>query len=272
MSVLLVSRGTMSGGQLIGQCLSERLGFRYVTREVLSAAVNAHGDLASRALESLAHASRDYARFSALRRPYTILMRLALLEYAQQGNLAYFGYSGHLLVEGIAHFVRVRLLAPAALRVQMTIRRMGGSEDDARDYIQRVDEERVRWARFVYGRDIRDPGQYDLCINMEKADENAVCDMLAYFVRHEAFRPTPASLAALDDLMLSTRVLSELVLHPETYELEVGAKSRKGTVLLEGPYLEEKQLERVLELAHVVPGVKAVDYQPGYAPAMALST
>lgn len=271
MSVLLVSRGTMSGGQIIGRCLAEHLGFHYVTRELLIAAVNAHGDLASRVLESLPRASREYARFSALRRPYTILMRLALLEYAKQDNLAYFGYSGHLLLEGISHFVRVRLLAPVSLRVPMTIKRLGVSEDEAREYIQKVDEERVLWARFMYGRDIRDPGQYDLCINMEKADESAVCDMLACFVRNQAFRPTPESLAALDDLVLATRVLAELVLHSETYDLEIGAKARSGSVLLEGPYLEEKLRERVLELAHGVEGVNAVEYQPGYAPVTQLT-
>jgi hypothetical protein len=262
----------MSGGQIIGQCLAENLGFRYVTREELTALVNAHGGLASRIVDSLSSAARDYARFSELRRPYKILMRMALLEYVERGNLAYFGYSGHLLLEGIPHFVRVRLLAPLAVRVQMTKERMGIGEDEAIEFIRRADEERVSWARFMYGRDIRDPGQYDLCINMEKAAPQAVCDMLAYFVRHEAFRPTKRSAAALEGLTLATRVLTELVLDPQTHELEIGATVRDGCVLLEGPYIEERSLDRVRELARRVAGVKEVEYQPGWAPALDFAT
>ncbi|MEJ2422765.1 MAG: cytidylate kinase family protein, partial [Acidobacteriota bacterium] len=174
-------------------------------------------------------AARDYQAFSRLRRPYQILMRVALLEYARTGNLAYFGYSGHLLLKKIQHFVRVRLLAPVDLRIRTTMSRLDIGKEEAEGYIRGVDEERTRWARFMYGRDIRDPGLYDICINMEEA---------------------------------------ELVTGRETYTYEVGASAHAGTVLLEGPYLEPEEKERVMAVADGVPGVKKVEYRPGYAPTM----
>jgi cytidylate kinase len=270
-SVVLISRGTMSGGQIIGRCLAERMGFRCVSREELSGAVNAHGGLANRILNSLPRAARDYAKFSELRRPYKILMRMALLEYAREGNLAYLGYSGHLLLEGIPHFLKVRLLAPLRMRVKMTMERLDCTETNAAEFIEKFDEERVSWARFMYGRDIRDPNQYDLCINMDKAPIEAVCDLLVYFVKHAAFQPTSESMAALDDVCLATSVLTALVLRPDTLALEIGATARSGRVLLEGPFLEDEPLATVCQIAQAVPGVREVEYQPGYAPALAFA-
>ncbi|MEJ2368676.1 MAG: cytidylate kinase family protein, partial [Acidobacteriota bacterium] len=140
MAVLLISRGSMSGGQIIGQCLAHTAGFKCVTREDLVASVNRHGELAERVTAAVPQAARDYQAFSRLRRPYQILMRVALLEYARTGNLAYFGYSGHLLLKKIQHFVRVRLLAPVDLRIRTTMSRLDISKEEAEGYIRGVDE------------------------------------------------------------------------------------------------------------------------------------
>ena len=178
MPTLLVSRGSMSGSQIIAQCLSHSSGFRCVTREDLVPLVNRYGELATRVTASISEATRNYEKFSELRRPFKILMRLALLEYARQENLAYFGYSGHLLVDGIAHFIRVRLIAPLELRIKTTMERMGCTEDEAGDYIKRSDEERAHWARFMYGKNISDPRLYDLCINLDRMSFSTACSTM----------------------------------------------------------------------------------------------
>jgi len=270
MAVLLISRGTMSGGELLATCLTHTAGIRCVTREDLVASVNRHGELATRVTAEIGRAARDYEQFSASRRPYKILMRHALLEYARQDNLAYFGYSGHLLVEGIAHFVRVRLLAPFDLRVKMTMSRLGCSHEVAEEYIRTADEERVRWARFMYGKNIRDPSLYDLCLSIERVSIPTVCSILKRAVEEQELQPTVESIAAMDDEFLATSVLVALVTHPATFSLEMGATAEGGRVRLEGPYLEAALLATTLDIARSVAGVVHVDYQPGYAPAFRL--
>lgn len=266
MSVLLISRGSMSGGQIIAECLSHTGGFRCLTREDLIALVNQHGEIANRVMASIEKAVTDYERFSELRRPYKILMRLALLEYARQDNLAYFGYSGHLLVEGISHFVRIRLLAPVELRVKTTVERLHCSEAEALDYIRRVDEERTRWARFMYGRNIQDPRLYDLCIHMEKISFSAVCSLLQRVLQEKEFQPTDESLAKMEEMYVAAQVEASLATHPETQAYEIGASFHGGRLLLQGPYLDDPAEALVTELASSVQGVQAVEYEPGYAP------
>jgi hypothetical protein len=121
----------------------------------------------------------------------------------------------------------------------------------------------------MYGKDIRDPHEYDLCINLTTATFPTACDFMIHATQARDFQPTPESLEAQANLFLATRVEVALLKDRETFGLEVSARGSGGNVLLEGPYLEEARLERVKDIAGSVSGVKAVEYQPGYAPSMA---
>lgn len=239
---------------------------RCLTREDLTAVVNTHGEIANQVVTSMARAAQDYSRLSALRRPYKILMQRALLEYVRQGDVAYFGYSGHLLLPGIAHAARVRILAPAQLRVELLMKRENLTEQQARERIAQVDEERSRWTRFMYGKNLKDPELFDLCINLERISFPSACNMLFNLVQQSDFRVTPESLAAVENGYLSACVLAALLDNPRTFELEVGATAEGGCVTLEGPYLEEADRSTVLDTARTVPGVADVQYKEGYAP------
>ena len=271
MAVVLVSRGSMSGGQMVAACLSRHGDFTCITREHLLTTVNEYGGIAARLADEIAKAARDYEHFTQLRRPYRILMKKALLDFCMRGDVAYFGYSGHLLLERATHLVRVRLNAPTSQRVGLTMERLGCSDPEAREYIREADEERTRWARFMYGTDIRDPTQYDVCLNMERFSPTGVCTLLRELVRHPELQPTPESLEQVEDSRVATGVLAALVTCPDTYSLELAAGFHAGTVRLEGPYLESDELARVTEVARSFPGVTEVVYEPGYAPAFLLS-
>ena len=256
----------MSGGQVIAQCLAHSSKFRCVTREDLVPLVNKYGELATKVTASINEATQDYEKFSGLRRPFKILMRMALLEYAQKGNLAYFGYSGHLLVEGIDHFIRVRLIAPMDLRIKMTVERLHCLESEARDMIKRTDEERSHWARFMYGRNISDPRLYDMCINLERMSFSTASSMLIHMVLEKEFQPTEESLRAMDNLYKATRIEAALVTNPKTNSYEISASVSGGKAKLEGPYLEDAKRSLVLDVAASVPGIESLEYEPGYAP------
>ena len=266
-TVLLVSRGTMSGGQTIGECLAQHEGIRYLTREHLLTVVNSYGDLATRVTAQIEKATGAYEQFSELRRPYQILMKRALLEYARQGPLAYFGYSGHLLLDRVAHFIRIRLIAPMEVRIARTLERLGCSDAEARDYIQRVDKERTHWARLMYGLDIREPSHYDLCLNVERLSTEGACELLWHLMQQKDFQPNPESIAQVDNDYIATQVLAALVLDDKTSGLELGASVQDGVLRLEGPYLADADKSVVLSIAGSVPGVRKVEYEPGYAPA-----
>jgi Cytidylate kinase-like family len=268
MPVVLISRGTMSGGQSLGRCLSQRLSLRCVGREDLLSVVDLHGGHARKVVEIIERATRAYDQFSQHRRSFIILMRHALLGFIREDGIVYHGYAGHLLVPNAPCCMRVRISAPLPLRAKNAMQRLGLPEAQALEAVQREDDERVRWSRYLYGRDIRDPHLYDAWFSLERMSIDAVCATISAGLLEKEFQRTPEAQRLLDDLYLSTSVEAALVSDPRTLAWEIGARVRDGNVLLEGPFLEDQQMKDVLEVARAVEGAGALEYQPGCAAAL----
>jgi len=253
----------MSGGEALAHCLAERLSLRYLCREHLIEVIDAQCAHAKKVRASLDRATRAYEQFGQLRRPYIVLMRRALLGFIREGNVVYAGYASHLLVPTVPCCLRVRINAPMSLRIRNAIQRLGLPEEEAREAVLREDEQRVRWGRFMYGRDIRDPNLYDVCFLLDRMSLDSICTMVAAGLKGKDFQPTPEAAKTLEDLFLAASVEAALVSDARTLSWEIGARSRDGNVLLEGPFLEERPLADVLEVGRGVAGVRRVDYQPG---------
>jgi len=271
MPVIFISRGTMSGVRLVVDCLRERTGIRCISREDLEKIVNRNGELATRVLEKLANATSAYDQFSELRWPYMVLMRMALLEEIRRDNVVYHGYSGHLLLPSLRHLVRVRIEAPRDLRVKMTMDRLGCNQQKAGDYITEADAYRVRWARFMYGQDIRNSLLYDFHINQARVPMNAACGILEYIMAAEDFQASAESQGEVDQLHLASSIEVALVTDPRTQTLEISAEAQNGGIQLVGPYIEDSDLATIEEIALNVAGVENVNYRPGYAPKLEIN-
>ncbi len=255
----------MSGGQRLAHYLADRLGFRYARREDLLEVVDSRGEHARKVRETLDRATRAYDHFSQLRRPFLVYMRHALLGFIRAGNLVYDGYASHLLVSGIPGCMRVRVGAPLDVRARNAMERLGVTAAEAREAVLREDEERVRWVRFVYGRDIRDPALYDVCFSLERTSIETAGSMVVAGLEGAEFRDCDANDEALEDIWLGASVEAALVTDARTLAWEIGARARGGNLMLEGPFLEEPEVANVLSVAKSVEGVSSVEYQPGCA-------
>ena len=265
------ARGEMSGGQTLARCVAGRLSLRHICREDLIAVVDSHGEHAKKVRASLDRATRAYEQFSQLRRPYIVFMRRALLGLIRSGDVVYGGYASHLLVPSAPACLRVRINAGPALRIRNAVERLGVSEEEARERVFAEDEERVRWGRFMYGRDIRDPNLYDVCFAIDRISCETICEMIAAAVAQKEFERTPQMQAALDGLYLAATVEAALVGDPRTLSWEISARSEEGRIRLEGPFLEDRQLADVLDVARGVGQDRDVEYQPGYASSFAMA-
>ncbi len=264
MAVVLISRGTLSGGQEVAECLAERLHVRCVSREDLVALVDREGAHAKKVVESISTATHAYQQFSRDRRPYIVLMRRAFLELIRQGDLVYHGFACHFLVSDLSRCLKVRVNAPIEYRVEKAKERLHLSNEEALEHIRTEDETRVRWARFMYGRDVRDPTLYDICFCLRYLSVDFVSTVLAASVDRPELQPSPEQRREFNDMFLAACVDARLVSDPATSELEIGANSTGGRILLEGPYLKPQDRETVERIATAVPGVRDVTYRAGY--------
>lgn len=265
MAVVFISRGTASGVQALMDGFGTRTRATWIAREDLVRQVSQHGDWATKLVEQLSQAISAYDHFGRIRRPYIVLMRQALLEKIRHDNVIYHGFSGHLLVPRLSHFVRIRISAPLSLRVSMTMARLRCNQEHALAHISQSDEQQVRWARFMYGHDIRNPALYDLNVSLGHLTIKALCGVLEHVLQERDLQPPEELKAQVEHLFLEASVEAALVIDPRTREFEIGARLENGCMLLTGPYLEDTDREAVMEVARKVDGVGRVEFVPGYA-------
>lgn len=265
MQVVLISRGSMSSGQALANSLAERLSFRCVCREDLVKSVDSLGEYAKKVLKTIHTATRAYEQFSQSRRPYLILMRQALLRFIYEGDLIYHGHAGHLLIPDLVWCLRVRIDASMQIRTKNAIERLQLPEAEAYEAVLREDEAMGRWARFMYGKDIRDPKLYDTLFSLDRLSLEGSSAMIEAALKEKEFQPSNKDLQTLEDLCIAARAEAALVMDARLVNHEIRASSRKGQVSLEGPYLEESDLSHAIEIVRNVKGVREVDYQTGCA-------
>ena len=66
------------------------------------------------------------------------------------------------------HELKIRLLYPIETRVQRIMEQFNYSQDQARRFVEQIDEDRTKRMRYFFNADWRDPSRYDLLIRMER--------------------------------------------------------------------------------------------------------
>lgn len=266
MAIITISRGTMSGGESLAKALSARLNYPTLGRELLVEAAATIGVPEDTLRQRFEKSPNLWARLTTNRKLYVAAVQASLAEHAATGNLVYHGNAGHLLLKGVPTVLRVRLIAPMEQRVRTVMERQHMTEAAATEYIQSVDEDRIRWTRLLYGVDWSDPSLYDLVFNLEHLSVPAIGAMIAQAVEQPAFSPGASVKKALADFVLSCRVRVALATNPQTQSVDFDIRADDGAVEMRGELPEAGMLadtrlrdrDEVLRTARSVVGVKQV--------------
>ncbi len=260
MSIITISRGTLSGGQRLAGCLARSLDYRLISREVLAEAAHRYGVHEEDLARGLEQPPSFWDRFGIERQIYLTVIRATLCQLVREDNVVYHGHAGHLLLQGVDHVLRVRVIAPLAYRVKAAMTTQGVDEKGAEAYIQRRDQERISWTRFLYGAEWRDPSLYDLVINLEKVTIEAACNLIVCMVERPEFRMTPESLRQLEDLYLASHVKARLFLNPKigAAAAKIDVTATAGAVHLAGVLPGESILADVVATCRSLSEVKEV--------------
>ena len=260
MTIITISRGSATGGRLLAEGLAKTLGLHIVSREEIIQCAAQFGVPESKLDKALLDPPTFSEDVKQDRRRYLIFIQDALCEWARKDNVIYHGNAGHLLLRGISHLFRIRLIAPLEFRVQKIVERTNMTDEQAVSYIEKIDAQRRAWNLLLYGVDWLNPSLYDLTINLENMNVDAAVEIAAAGVKRREFAATARSRKDMNDLALSTRIKATLAADSVTapLELEVHADSVSGLVSLGGRIQSEKLVGVVLEIARKVPGVTSV--------------
>jgi cytidylate kinase len=266
MTVVTISRFTMSGGETLARCLAERLGIPSLSREVLKEVASRFGITESLLREQLEKTQGLIHGPSPERRVYLAALQLALAEKAQQGPFIYHGHAGHLLLKGLPQILKVGIVAPLQSRAEKLMKRENLTFEEAVKSIKQMDEGRVKWVRFLYDVEWLDPSMYDLVINVGYLSQETACELILCTLKQEQFQEKPENQGLLEDFVLASRVKVQLATHERTKGLDLEVEAEKGTVKIRGkimtggffPRGKQTTKNDLIEVTQKTPGVKKV--------------
>jgi len=263
MAIVSISRGSFSGGVAVAEAVARRLGVPCISREVVRDAAQLSGVEEGSLQATLEEPPRFWEKTPGRIPAHLNLVRTALLKRADGGDFVYHGYAGHLLLSGIAHVLRVRVIAGEADRVQAARDDFDMTEKQAVQYVKTVDTQLRKWTRFLYGVDWQDPALYDAVLRVDRIGVEGTADTIVAMTELGPFKPSAESRKAFADLLLSSTVWAALTADPRTRAANVRVAADGGSVLVTGSADGTKTLAAIAEVAGRVPGVARVDNQVG---------
>ena len=259
MAIIAISRGTFTGGQTLAERLAERLGYQCLGREeLLEAAVAAYGIPVEKLRAAMDKPPSLWERLVSDRDIYLNYVRAMLCERVRGDNLVFHSFVGHLLLPGISHVIRVRVIEDMESRIEAAVRRHHLERKDAIARIKKIDRERSEWTRFLWGVDWQDPSLYDAVINLSRMGISGACELVAHMVELEAFKPTPQSLKAMEDLALGSRVWAALAMDSAVMGAGLKVEADDGVVTITGTVGSWEMVDAIPWVARRVEGVKEV--------------
>jgi cytidylate kinase len=263
MAIVTVSHEMGSGGAEIGVALAGRLGYRYVDQDMIGQAARVYG-VGEEKLTQLDETKPSlFERFDVETQQYITVLQSALLDVAEEDNAVIMGRGGQVLLRGIPHVLRVRVMAPLDMRVKRVMKRMAGQMGETLDVrstaemIRRNDHEKFGRMRYLYDVDWGDPSLYDVVINTEKLSNEAGVDLIVGLLGRPDVAATDASRQAVRDRALASRVRAALRANSETRKYRINVEADHGVIQLEGT----AALDRAADVARGVSGVVDVKAQ-----------
>ncbi len=266
MSIITISRGSLSATEMLARKVSEKLNCRVVTREDVLRAAEKYGikETGLGELSFIEKSPKLLDKMGDRKRQYLVCFRTALLDFAVKGDFIYHGHLAQFLMTKIPYVLRILLTAPEEFRVSTLMKESGKSREEAVAYMKLIDERRLKWSHFLYGVNWKDSSNYDVVINIERIGMTLAAEMITDAVSRSEFQPTVESSKMLRNLHLAS--LSEVSLRqsPRTRgsEVEIDADAESGTLYVTGecPRVGARMWEDDIRsvLSHVE-GVKTIE-------------
>jgi len=263
MAIITISRGTKSGGLKLAEHLAGRLGYVIKSREVIIEGARKYNIMEDELLHLIEDTPTFWQRLTREHRRNLCFIQCALVDAVRQDNVIYHGYAGQLFLRDIQHVLKVRLEAPFEERVSAIMQEQQLGYEDARDYLEKMDGQRVRWVKTLYDEELRDPALYDISFNTSNLSIDTIVEIIAMTVQRDQFSTTEQSLGKLNDLSLTCEVKAALASDDKLWSIPIVVSADHGVVTLRGQVKDNSVREELNLLVNQVKGVQGCQLNLG---------
>jgi cytidylate kinase len=259
MAIITISKTSFSGGEQLAEALATRLEYPILTREeLILAAAEESGFPETKLVETMEEPPKLWQQDRDKRDAHFNLIAATFLKRCMGGNLVYHGFSGQELIRGVAHVMRVLVIADEAYRIKSAMEQLDVSRNQAMALIAKNDKKLASWTRHMYDFEWKNPYLYDAIYKIGRIHVASVVESVLEIVRCGDFEPNEASRLAFQDELLRSLVWSALTRDERTRSAQLEIVVRQGCVTITGAVRSEHQLEEISAVAGGVAGVRSI--------------
>lgn len=196
---ICISRQVGAGGFQVASNLSKRLGWAFFDRELLRKMAGdndtrerVYKSMDERDLTWFEEALRAFTDPEFVRNDYFHQLTRAVLSIARQGHAVLLGRGSNLILPREST-VSARIVAPIEDRVTRLVAVSDMTRTQAAELIEKLEGERRGFVATHFHRDVDDPSNYDIALNSELLDAEAMTEAILGVQRARSVAPDPAS-------------------------------------------------------------------------------
>lgn len=236
MAIITLSRGTYSGAKELAEYIAQNLGYKLLSRETILDELQQYGWREEK-LKRIRHKqSGILQRMNLEWIHYLVCLRAALSNDAQDEALVYHGNSGHAALRGFPHVLSVKVVADMKYRIKAVMARneYAIGQKEAIRIINRIDERRSRWSRFLYQTDANDASSWDLVIDLSRKSIADAYDMIHAAVTLPQFQPTQESKRTIENLARAAQLRAKIAMEIDILDDELEVEIHDGVLNVKG--------------------------------------
>jgi len=263
MSIITVFTGKYCNEELAIKEILEKTGYKYLTDSDIAAKAGRLSDLPeSKILKAFSAKVSVFNQFTHEKELSIAYLKLAVAETITEDNLLINGFTSLLIPAGIAHVLKVCLIADMKYRLSIA-GSSGMSENEALKMLHRSDEDRMSWTKSILEKD--DPWDvsiYDMVMPTDKINSKEIADLVKNTLEKDILKTSVAGEKTIHDFILAARVETELI--KAGHYIIAEANDGAVTLTINKNVLMLKRLEEELQsLAIKIPGVQSVATKVG---------
>ncbi len=178
MAVITISRESGARGSYVGHKLAERLGYRYVDREVIHEISLEYGVRQDEFEHIYEHAPGLLERYAHRNREIVQLIGRVIQGLARRDNLIIVSRDAFVVLREYGDVLNVRVTAKRSIRLERLQQEQGLNPSQAQALLDRLDNERSKYVGAYYGLDWAGADLYDLCVNTSKLSPDQAIELI----------------------------------------------------------------------------------------------
>ena len=261
MAIVTLSRGTYSGAKDLAEYVSQNLGYKLLSREVILDKLEEYGWTDGK-LDKVRHKKLGILQRMNLEWiHYQVCLRAILCEEALDEGIVYHGNNGHIALRGFPNILSIKVVADMKDRISAVMARNEYAIDqkEAIRIINRIDERRARWSRFLHQMDADDISSFDIVINLSRKSIPDAYEMICSTVKLPQFSPTSESKKVIENLTRAAQLRVKIAMETDIIDDEIEVEINDGMLNVKGAVHSLEDADELEKFLSKLPEVEKVE-------------